>query len=153
MSNFNSVFRIQKAIVSISVISISSVQKVQQQKCSEICFEIKYFDEEFNLSKSNQFQNYDSDNINNKNSDNDDEKSDQKSNTNIMKSIHLVLLAALHQSDSLIYSEAIQNAYIDEIFSSEEVFATKEQLADLHMKDLVKSASYREVMNSQQHDY
>ena len=70
-----------------------------------------------------------------------------------MKSTHLVLLAVLHQSDSLIYSEAIQNAHIDEIFSSEEVFATKEQLAGLCMKDLVESASYKEVMNSHQCDH
>ena len=153
MSNLNSVSEIQKTVASINAISISSAQKVQQQKCSEICFEIKYFDEEFNLSKSNQFQNYDSDSINDEDSDNDNEESDQKSNTNIVKSTHLVLLAVLHQSDSLIYSEAIQNAHIDEIFSSEEVFATKEQLADLCMKDLVKLTFYREVMNSHQHDH
>ena len=69
-----------------------------------------------------------------------------------------MLLAVLQQSDSLIYSEAIQNAQNthinDEISSSsDKVFATKEQLADLHMKNLVKSASYKEIMNSQQHDY
>src|SRR5436190_181578 len=154
MSNLNSVSEIQKAVASISTISaailISSAQKVQ--KC-EIHFEIKYFDEEFNLSKSNQFQNYDDDSTNDKDSDNDNEESDQKSNANIMKSTHLALLAVLHQSDSLIYSEAIQNAHIDEISSSEEVFVTKEQLAGLHMKNLVKLASYREVMNSQQCDH
>ena len=61
----------------------------------KIRFEIKYFDEEFNLSKSNQFQNYDSDSTNNKDSDNDNEESDQKSNANTVKSIHLVLLAVL----------------------------------------------------------
>ena len=64
----------------------------------------------------------------------------------------------LQQSDSLIYSEAIlnaQNAHIDDeiSFSFDEVFATKEQLAGLHMKDLVKPASYREVMNSWQCDH
>ena len=121
---------------------------MQQQKCSEIYFEIKYFDEEFNLSKSNQFQNYDDDSTNNE--DSDDEKS--------IESTHLVLLAMLQQSDSLIYSEAIlnaQNTHIDDEISSSfnEIFATKEQLADLHMKNLVKLASYKEIMNSQQHDH
>src|SRR5438034_9469687 len=125
MSNLNSVFRVQKTVASISVISISSAQRMQKH---EICFEIKYFDEEFNLSKSDQSQNYDSD------STNDEDSDDEESSENT----HLALLAALQQSDSLIYSEAIQNAHIDdEIFSSfNEVFATKEQLADLHMKDL-----------------
>ena len=151
MFNLNSVSEIQKTVASISAISISSAQRVQQKH--EICFGIKYFDKEFNLSKSNQSQNYDDDSINDKDSDNGNEESDQKSNANIMKSTHLALLAVLHLSDSLIYSEAIQNAHIDEIFSSEKVFATKEQLAGLYMKDLVKLASYREVMNSQQHDY
>ena len=75
-----------------------------------------------------------------------------------MKSTHLVLLAVLHQSNSLIYSEAIQNAQNAHIndkisSSSDEVFATKEQLADLCMKDLIKSASYKEVMNSCQHNH
>ena len=49
MSNLNSVSEIQKTVASISAISISSAQKMQKY---EICFEIKYFDEEFNLSKS-----------------------------------------------------------------------------------------------------
>ena len=151
MSNLNFVLRIQKAVTSISAISISFIQKVQQQKHSEIHFEIKYFDEEFNLSKSDQSHDYNSNSTDNK--DSDDEESDQKSNANIMKSTHLALLAVLHQSDSLIYSEAIQNAHIDEISSSKEVFVTKEQLADLCMKNLIKLTSYREVMNSCQHDY
>ena len=64
----------------------------------------------------------------------------------------------LQQFDSLIYSEAIQNAQNthinDEIFSfSNEIFIIKKQLADLHMKNLVKSAFYKEIMNSQQHDH
>ena len=148
MSNLNFVLKIQKVITSISVISISFTQKMQKY---EICFEIKYFDEEFNLSKSDQSCDYDSDST-------DDEESDQKSSNNAVKSTHLVLLAVLQQSDSLTYSEAIQNAqnaHIDDEISSfsNKVFATKEQLAGLHMKDLVKSASYREVMNSQQHDH
>ena len=107
------------------------------------------------MSKSNQSCNYDDNSTNDENSDNDDKESDQKSSNNAVKSTHLMLLAVLQQSDSLIYSEAVQNAYInDEISSSsDKVFATKEQLADLHMKDLVKSASYKEVMNSQQHDH
>ncbi|SRR6266487_7129547 len=81
--------------------------------------------------------------------------SDSEINATNQESTHLALLAALQKSDLLIYFEAIQNAQInDEIFSSsDEVFTTKEQLADLHMKDLVKSASYKEVMNSQQHDH
>ena len=131
---------------------------MQQQKHSEICFEIKYFNKKFNLSKSNWFCDYDHNSTDNEDSDNDDEESDQKSSNNAVKSTHLVLLAVLQQSDSLIYSEAIlnaQNAHIDDEISSssDKVFATKEQLADLHMKDLVKPASYREVMNSQQHDH
>ena len=69
-----------------------------------------------------------------------------------------MLLVALQQSDSLIYSKVIQNAqnaHIDDEISSssDEVFATKEQLADLCMKDLVKLTSYRKVMNSQQCDH
>ena len=66
-----------------------------------------------------------------------------------------MLLTALQQSDSLIYSEVIQNAHIDNEISSSsnEIFATKKQLTDLHMKDLVKSASYKEIMNSQQCDH
>ena len=155
MFNLNSVSEIQKTIASISAISISFAQKVQKHK---ICFEIKYFDEEFNLSKSDQSYNYNDNSTDNKNSDNDNEKSDQKSSNNAVKSTHLALLAVLQQSDSLIYSETIlnaQNAYIDDEISSssDEVFATKEQLADLCMKDLVKSASYKEVMNSCQHDH
>ena len=116
------------------------------QKC-EICFEIKYFDEEFNLSKSDQSHDYNDNSINDENFDN--KKSDQKFNENT----YLVLLTALQQSDSLIYSEAIlnaQNAHIDDEISSssDEVFVTKEQLADLCMKNLVKLTSYKEVMNS-----
>ena len=62
-----------------------------------------------------------------------------------MKNIHLTLLAALHQSDSLIYFEIIQNVD-DEIFSfSDKVFATKEQLSH---ENFIESASYKEVMNS-----
>ena len=144
MSNLNSVLRVQKAVTSISAISISSAQKMQQQKHSKICFEIKYFDEEFNLSKNDQFHDYDSDNIDNK-------ESDQKSNNNAVKNTHLTLLIMLQQSDSLIYSEAIQNAqnaHIDDEISSssDEVFIIKEQL--FH-EDLIESASYKEVMNSQ----
>src|SRR5204862_5629181 len=124
MSNLNSVPEVQKTVASISAISISFTQKMQQKH--EIHFEIKYFDEEFNLSKSDQSQNYDSNSTN-------DEDSDSKESS---KSTHLALLAVLQQSDSLIYSEVIlnaQNAHInDEISpSSDEVFATKEQLADL----------------------
>ncbi len=52
MLNFNFVFKVQKAIILISIISIFSVQKMQQ-KYSKICFEIKYFNEKFNLSKNN----------------------------------------------------------------------------------------------------
>ena len=89
MSNLNSVSEIQKTVASINAISISSAQKVQQQKCSEICFEIKYFDEEFNLSKSNQSHDYDDNSTDDKNSD--DEESDQKLNENT----HLALLAVL----------------------------------------------------------
>ena len=37
--------------------------------------------------------------------------------------------------------------------SSDEVFITKKQLADLHMKNLIKLTSYKEVMNSWQCDY
>ena len=115
----------------------------------EICFEIKYFDEEFNLSKSDQSCDYDDNSTDDE--DSDDEESDQKFSENT----HLVLLAALQQSDSLIYSEAIQNAQNahinDEISSSsDKVFATKEQL--FH-EDLIKPASYREAMNSWQHDH
>ena len=88
MSNLNSVSEIQKAVASISIISviisISSAQKMQKH---EICFEIKYFDEKFNLSKNNWSYNYDDNSIDNENSD--DEESDQKFS---MKSIHLVLL-------------------------------------------------------------
>ncbi len=67
------------------------------------------------------------------------------------KSTHLVLLATLQQSDLLIYFEAIQNAHInDEIFSSsDKVFVIKEQLS---YEDLIKSASYKEAMNSSQCD-
>ena len=148
MSNLNSIFRIQKTVASISAISIFSVQKVQQQKCSEICFELKYFDKESNLSTNDQSHDYDDNSTDDK--DSDSKESDRKFS---MKSTHLALLAVLQKSDLLIYFEAIQNVD-DEIFSSsDEVFATKEQLAGLHMKNLVKSASYREVMNSQQHDY
>src|SRR6266487_6600016 len=104
MFNLNFVSEIQKTVALISAISvlISSAQRVQKH---EICFEIKYFDEEFNLSKSNQSYDYDDNSTDDEDSDN--EESDQKSNDNAVKSTHLVLLAALHQSDSLIYSEAI----------------------------------------------
>ena len=141
MSNFNSVFRIQKLVTSISAISIFSAQKVQKH---EIHFEIKYFDEKFNLSKSNWSCDYNDNSTDDKNSDN--QESDQKLS---MKSTHLALLAALQKSDLLIYFETIQNV---EISFSDEVFIIKKQLADLCMKDFVKSASYREVMNFQQHD-
>ena len=104
------------------------------------------------MSKSDQSCDYNDNSTDNE--DSNDEESDQK----LSENTHLVLLAALQQSDSLIYSEAIQNAqntYInDEISSfSDKVFATKKQLADLHIKNLVKSTSYKEVMNSQQHDH
>src|SRR6266487_4233146 len=119
MSNLNSIFEIQKVVTSISAISISFAQKMQKH---EICFRIKYFDERFNLSKSDQSHDYDDDSTDDEDSDNkdsDNEESDQKSSDNTVKSTHLVLLAVLHQSDSLIYSEAVQNAHIkDEISSS-----------------------------------
>src|SRR5436190_10256838 len=101
MSNLNSVSEIQKTITSISAIFISSAQKVQKH---EICFEIKYFDEEFNLSKSDQSCDYNDNSTDNE--DSDDEESDQK----LSENTYLVLLAALQQSNSLTYSEAIQNA-------------------------------------------
>src|SRR5436190_23011968 len=113
MSNLHFISEIQNAVASISAISIFFIQKVQQKH--EIHFEIKYFNEEFNLSKSDQFQNYDN------NSTNDEDFDDEE----FSKSTHLVLLAVLQQSDSLIYSEAIQNAHIDDKISSSfnEVFA------------------------------
>src|SRR5437762_13949657 len=125
MSNLNSVSEIQKIVTSISAISIFFIQKMQQQKHFEIYFEIKYFDERFNLSKSDQSHDYNDNSIDDEDSDN--KKSDQKLS---MKNTHLALLAVLQQSDSLIYSEAIlnaQNAHInDEISSSsDEIFATK----------------------------
>ena len=142
MSNLNSVLKIQKTVTSISAISISSAQKMQKQ--SEIQFEIKYFDEKFNLSKNDQSHDY------NNNSTDDENFDDKESDQKFSENTHLALLAVLQQSDSLIYFEAIQNVD-DEIFSfSDKVFATKEQLSH---EDLVKSASYREVMNSQQCDY
>ena len=49
MFNLNFIFSIQKTVTSISAISIFFAQKMQ--KC-EIHFRIKYFDKEFNLSKS-----------------------------------------------------------------------------------------------------
>jgi len=147
MSNLNFISEIQNAVASISAISISFIQKVQQ-KC-EICFEIKYFDEEFNLSKSDQSHDYDD------NSTDDEDSDNEESNQKLSENTHLVLLAALQQSDSLIYSEIIQNAQNTHInneisSSSDEVFATKEQLSH---EDLIKSASYKEVMNSWQHDH
>jgi len=103
------------------------------------------------LSKSNWSCDYDDNSTDDE--DSDDEESDQKSSDK-KKNIHLILLAVLHQSDLLTYSEAVQNAHINEISSSsDEVFATKKQLAGLHMKDLIELASYREVMNSCQCDY
>ena len=144
MSNLNSVSEIQKTVTSISAISISFIQKVQKY---EICFEIKYFDEEFNLSKSDQFHDY------NDNSTDDEDSDDEKSDQKLSENTHLALLVVLQQSDSFIYSEAIQNAQNahinDEIsFSSNKIFVTKKQLADLCMKDLVESVSYKEIMNS-----
>src|SRR5438034_5996070 len=141
MSNLNSVSEIQKTITSISAISIFSAQKMQKH---EICFKIKYFDEEFNLSKSDQFHDY------NDNSTDDEDSDDEKSDQKLSENTHLALLVVLQQSDSFIYSEAIQNAQNahinDEISSSfDKIFAIKKQLADLHMKDLVKPASYRKV--------
>jgi len=54
MSNFNFISEIHKIIISTSIIFavvlIFSVQKMQKY---EIHFEIKYFDEKFNLSKNN----------------------------------------------------------------------------------------------------
>ena len=93
------------------------------------------------MNKNNQSCDYNDNSTDDKNSD--DEESDQKLNENT----HLALLAVLQQSDSLIYSEAIQNAQNAHI--NDEVFTTKEQLANLCMKDFVKSTSYKEVMNSQ----
>ena len=54
--------------------------------------------------------------------------SDSEINATNQESTHLALLTVLQKSDSLIYFEAIQNAYInDEILSSsDKVFATKE---------------------------
>src|SRR5436190_20743358 len=100
MSNLNSLSEIQKTVASISAISISSAQRMQKH---EIHFEINYFDEEFNLSKRDQFHNYDSDSTDH---DSDEESDNKKFNK---KSTHLVLLTALQKSDSLIYFEAIQN--------------------------------------------
>src|SRR5436190_5362768 len=120
MSNLNSVSEIQKTVASISAISISSAQKMQKH---EIHFEIKYFDEEFNLSKSDQSCDYDNNSTDDK--DSDDEESDQKLS---MKSTHLALLAALQKFDSLIYFEAIQNVDDEILSSSDKVFAIKEQL-------------------------
>ena len=104
------------------------------------------------MSKSDQSCNYNDNNIDNKNSD--DKESDQK----LSENTHLVLLIVLQQSDSFIYSEAIlnaQNAHINnEIsFFSDEVFATKKQLADLCMKNFIESVSYKKAMNSLQYDY
>ena len=139
MSNLNSVSEVQKTVISINAIFISFAQKVQKH---EIHFEIKYFDEEFNLSKSNQSYDYDS----NSTDDDSDEESDNKEFNK--KSTHLALLTALQKPDLLIYFEAIQNVDDEILSSSDKVFAIKKQLADLHMKDLVELASYREVMNS-----
>ncbi len=93
MSNLNSVLRVQETVTSISIISVltSSAQGVQKH---EIHFGIKYFDEEFNLSKSDQSYDYDDNSTDDEDSDN--EESDQKSNDNAVKSTHLALLAALH---------------------------------------------------------
>ncbi len=54
--------------------------------------------------------------------------SDSEISATNQESTHLALLTVLQKSDSLIYFEAIQNAYInDEILSSsDKVFATKE---------------------------
>ena len=60
-----------------------------------------------------------------------------------------MLLAALQQSDSLICFEAIQNIDDEIFFFSDEVFATKEQLSH---EDFIESASYKEAMNSLQHN-
>src|SRR5436190_18575723 len=143
MSNLNFISEVQKAVASINAISISSAQKMQQKH--EIHFEIKYFDEEFNLSKSNQSHDYDDNSTDDK--DSDSKESDQKFS---MKSTHLALLAVLQKSDLLIYFEAIQNVDNVIFFSSDKVFATKKQLSH---EDLIESASYREVMNSQQCDH
>ncbi len=61
-----------------------------------------------------------------------------------------MLLTALQKSDLLIYFKIIQNIDNEISFSSDKVFAIKEQLfhADLCMKDLIKSASYKKVINS-----
>ena len=55
----------------------------------EIHFEIKYFDEEFNLSKNDQSHDYNNNSTDNK--DSDSKESDQKSSENT----HLALLAVL----------------------------------------------------------
>ena len=102
------------------------------------------------MSRSDQSHDYNSNSTDDEDSDN--EESDQKP-SNKKKNTHLALLAALQKSDSLIYFEAIQNVNDEILSSSVKVFATKEQLADLCMKDLVELTSYREVMNSQQCDY
>ena len=124
MLNLNFVLEIQKAVTSINAIFILSAQKMQQQKHSEIYFKIKYFNERFNLSKSDQSCDYDNNSTDNEDSDN--KESDQK----LSENTHLMLLAVLQQSDSLIYSKAIlnaQNAHInDEISSfSDKIFAIK----------------------------
>ena len=83
--------------------------------------------------------------------------SDSEISITNQESTYLALLATLQKSDLLIYFEVIQNTHInDEIFSSsDEVFVTKEQLShvNLHMKNLIKSASYKEAMNSSQHNH
>ena len=100
------------------------------------------------MSKSDQSCNYDDNSTNDK--DSDSEESDQKLS---MKSTHLALLAALQKSDSLIYFEAIQNVDNEISFFSDKVFIIKKQLADLCMKNFIKLTSYKEVMNSCQHNY
>src|SRR6266487_5859555 len=99
------------------------------QKQSKIQFETNYFNSQFNLSKINCFLNYDDNNT-----DEDfDVNSDSEISATNQESAYLALLAVLQKSDLLIYFEAIQNAQIDDeiLSSSDEVFATKEQLADL----------------------
>ncbi len=147
MSNLNSISEICKTVALISIIFIIilifSVQRVQ--KWSEIQFRINYFDNQFNLSKMNYFLNYDDDSI-----DEDfNVNSDSEINAINQENAYLVLLAMLQKSDLLIYFEVIQNID-DEISSfSDKVFITKKQL--FH-KDFIKSASYKEAMNSLQYN-
>jgi len=93
----------------------------------------------------NYFLNYDDDSI-----DEDfNVNSDSEINAINQENAYLVLLAMLQKSDLLIYFEVIQNID-DEISSfSDKVFITKKQL--FH-KDFIKSASYKEAMNSLQYN-